>query len=251
MPFTFAHPAIILPLVKCRYRLSLTGLVAGSMVPDFEFFLTMKTGENTGHHLFGFFVFDIPVAILICFAYHNLVRDMFISNLPVPLKARFINITGFNWNAYALQHKGMLLVSIITGIASHLFWDAFTHYDGFFVTTFPVLAKKLVLSGNTIAVYSLLQVASSIVGLWVMLRVIAKIPAAPSTQSCTTKQPAFWMLWITTAATIFTARICTCTGYQGFWDIFMAAMGSAIYALLGISLFFTNFQFINRHVQQQ
>jgi Domain of unknown function (DUF4184) len=251
MPFTFAHPAIILPLAKSRYRPSLTGLVAGSMVPDFEFFLTMKAGENTGHHLPGFFVFDIPAAILICFVYHNIVRDMLINNLPLPLKARLIKYTGFNWNAYALQHKGLLLASIITGVASHLFWDAFTHYDGLFVTIFPLLAKKLVMAGNTVAVYSLLQVACSIGGLWVILRMIAKIPAVPFNQFHTTKQPVFWLLWITTATIIFAARISTCTSYQGFWDIFMAAMGSTIYALPGISLLLKNFQFINRHVQQQ
>ena len=40
MPFTFSHPAAVLPLrLLPRHWFSLTGLVIGSMVPDFEYFL--------------------------------------------------------------------------------------------------------------------------------------------------------------------------------------------------------------------
>ena len=38
MPFTFSHPAIILPLAKINAKyISLTALVAGSMAPDSDF----------------------------------------------------------------------------------------------------------------------------------------------------------------------------------------------------------------------
>jgi len=36
MPFTFSHPAIVLPLTKARLKLSATGLIVGSTIPDFE-----------------------------------------------------------------------------------------------------------------------------------------------------------------------------------------------------------------------
>ncbi|WP_220463965.1 DUF4184 family protein [Adhaeribacter radiodurans] len=39
MPFTFSHPAIVLPLtLLLRKWYSLTGLVIGSLTPDFEYF---------------------------------------------------------------------------------------------------------------------------------------------------------------------------------------------------------------------
>jgi hypothetical protein len=42
MPFTFAHPAIVLPLKHLPKRwYSLTGLIIGSMTPDFEYFIRM------------------------------------------------------------------------------------------------------------------------------------------------------------------------------------------------------------------
>ncbi|SEF46838.1 protein of unknown function [Flavobacterium urumqiense] len=41
MPFTFSHPAIILPFLKNK-KLSATALIIGSMSPDFEYFFRMK-----------------------------------------------------------------------------------------------------------------------------------------------------------------------------------------------------------------
>ncbi|MBK7856522.1 MAG: DUF4184 family protein [Bacteroidetes bacterium] len=39
MPFTFAHPSVVFPLFKkvSKY-FSATGLIAGSIIPDFEYF---------------------------------------------------------------------------------------------------------------------------------------------------------------------------------------------------------------------
>lgn len=40
MPFTFSHPAIILPLSYLPKKwFSLTGLIIGSLIPDFEYLL--------------------------------------------------------------------------------------------------------------------------------------------------------------------------------------------------------------------
>ncbi|SEP14833.1 DUF4184 family protein [Paenibacillus sp. OV219] len=57
MPFTFAHPAYALPLkfINPRY-LSATGLVLGSMAPDFEYFLTLEPHQTIGHSFSGLFV---------------------------------------------------------------------------------------------------------------------------------------------------------------------------------------------------
>lgn len=52
MPFTFAHQAIILPLKKSK-RFCSTALIAGSIVPDFEFFFQLREVENIGHRWHG------------------------------------------------------------------------------------------------------------------------------------------------------------------------------------------------------
>ena len=67
MPFTLAHPAIVLPLAAKKLRMSATGLVIGSMVPDFEYFIRMRTESKYSHTLAGLFWFDLPLGLLLCF----------------------------------------------------------------------------------------------------------------------------------------------------------------------------------------
>jgi hypothetical protein len=55
MPFTFAHPAIILPLYKKPHLFSMTALIIGSMVPDFEYFLKVAVKSALNHSLAGIF----------------------------------------------------------------------------------------------------------------------------------------------------------------------------------------------------
>ena len=75
MPFTVAHPVIIFPLLKCR-RLSATGLIIGSIIPDMEFIIQMREVENIGHHSIGIFLFDLPAAMLCAYLFHYIVRGM-------------------------------------------------------------------------------------------------------------------------------------------------------------------------------
>lgn len=47
MSFTFSHPAIVSPLNYFPNKwFSLTGLVIGSLTPDFEYFLRMRIKSN-------------------------------------------------------------------------------------------------------------------------------------------------------------------------------------------------------------
>ena len=86
MPFTFSHPAIILPLTYLPRRwFSLTGLIIGSLTPDFEYFIRMTPYSLYSHTLSGLFWFDIPLGLLLCFIFHNLVRDSLCSNLPTEI----------------------------------------------------------------------------------------------------------------------------------------------------------------------
>ena len=67
MPFTFSHPAIILPLLKLgKNKVSATALIAGSMAPDFEYFINFQMKQIHGHTAAGMFYYDFPLAILLC-----------------------------------------------------------------------------------------------------------------------------------------------------------------------------------------
>ncbi|MBC7722877.1 MAG: DUF4184 family protein [Pedobacter sp.] len=242
MPFTFSHPAIVVLLNKTRFGLSLTGLVVGSMIPDFEFFIRMRTAENIGHHWLGIFIFDVPLALILCFLFHNIVRNLLIENLPTFYSRHFTVFSSFNFNRFAATNKCQLLISIVLGILSHLFWDAFTHYDGMMVQLLPVLSKNIPLFKFAIPVYLVLQIVSSIWGLWAMHNYIKKLPVGtlPKQKS----NNAYWHILLYVTAFIFMFRVAILPQYLTFWDVFMSAVGSGFYALI-ITSIYTQIEWLN------
>ncbi|MCO6555060.1 hypothetical protein A9G26_00655 [Gilliamella sp. Bim1-2] len=82
MPFTFAHPAIILPLYKKPHLFSMTALIIDSMALDFEYFLIMEVKSALSHSLAGIFLFDLPMTLVIAYIFHFIIRNVLIKNLP-------------------------------------------------------------------------------------------------------------------------------------------------------------------------
>jgi len=144
MPFTFSHPVIILPLIylKRKWR-STTGLIVGSIVPDFEYFIRMDGKSFYSHTIAGLFWFDLPLALLLCFIYHQVVRNPLFDNLPWFLNKRMVNFKDFKWTDYFSKNFWVVAVSILIGASSHLLWDSFTHDDGFFVERWGFLTNYL------------------------------------------------------------------------------------------------------------
>tara|TARA_R110002020_G_scaffold97708_5_gene233175 strand:+ start:4304 stop:5035 length:732 start_codon:yes stop_codon:yes gene_type:complete len=165
MPFTFAHPAIILPLAHLpRKWFSLTGLVIGSLTPDFEYFLRMAIKSDHSHTVGGLLWFDLPLGLAISFIFHNLVRDRLFDNLPRFLKSRFGAFTEFDWNGYFKKNWMVVIISILLGAISHIFWDGFTHDHGYFVGLIPTLSNTVGLFGGHTPIFKILQHASTLVG---------------------------------------------------------------------------------------
>lgn len=130
MPFTFAHPAVVLPLKVAKPRwFSVTGLVAGSMAPDFEYFFKVYATSTISETLTGIFTFNLPVAIGISLLFHLLARDPLISHLPAPYDRRFSGFTRFHFLRYLKKHPGLFITSALIGIVSHLLLDVLTSPD--------------------------------------------------------------------------------------------------------------------------
>ncbi len=129
MPFTLSHPAIVIPLMKSKKWFSESGLIAGSIIPDFEYFLRMRKGTSSySHSLGGLFYFDIPGALVLIFIYHALIKKPFIENLPPFLRERFLLGYNFNFNAFFRKNKMIVLTSIFIGAGLHLMWDFSIHF---------------------------------------------------------------------------------------------------------------------------
>lgn len=239
MPFTLAHPAIILPLNKSK-RFSITALIAGSMVPDFEFFFQLREVENIGHHWYGVLLFDFPVALISCFLFHNLLRNALVINLPTSMRNRVADVLDFDWNNYARTNKWTVALSLFTGIASHILWDGFTHYDGLFVELFPVLATKVSIGNFAIPVYFLLQLLFSVIGLLVVSYTILRLPQQQTTIT-EEKNEWYWPLFAFTVSLLLCIRLAGWPQYNSFWGVFMAVMGSICYSWVVISFAFKNY----------
>ena len=239
MPFTLAHPAIVLPLNRSKGRFSLTALVSGSIVPDFEFFFQMKEVENIGHHWYGILLFDLPVAWAFCFLYHGLLRNAFLANLPAYFRNRFTGLSNFNWARFATANRLKITVSILIGIFTHIIWDEFTHADGVFLPVIPALSNAVKLGSTSLPVYYLLQILFSLFGMLFILLVINRIPLTREKQHLPGKSKYYWPLFTFVFTTILCARIAGWPEYNSFWGVVMACMGGFSYAWILNSLLIT------------
>lgn len=170
MPFTFAHPAVVMPINRVLgTRLSLSGLVIGSMVPDFEGFILVTDIKTYSHTWHGMFWLDLPLGFLIAFLFHSVVRDTLIDNLPAFFRRRMIGYKQLDWPRFCKAHYLNVTIAMFIGIFSHLVWDDFTHLNGFFVRHIPFLEQWYYIGGKPYPVYKMLQLVTSVLGVIAVL----------------------------------------------------------------------------------
>jgi hypothetical protein len=171
MPFTFSHPAAILP-IHSRFKnwIPLSALVIGALVPDAAYYLpTPEHFRNHSHTLLGTFSTSLPFGICVWLIFYWLAPSA-VFLLPSPhreaigpqLKSRLASVP---------QALGVAL-GVLIGAWSHVLWDSFTHIRGWFVKHSPLLQRPIF--GTGIATYKGLQIVSSVFGLWVLFYVYNK-----------------------------------------------------------------------------
>jgi hypothetical protein len=234
MPFTFCHPAIILPLNRFK-NFSLTGLVAGSIAPDFEYFIRMTDKRVYTHTWSGFLWIDTPLALLLTFLFHSLVRNPLIHNAPIDFQRRLFQYKFFNWTLFFKKHWLMVTASIIIGIISHLAWDGFTHENGYFVRYLPLLTAAIPVGTFHLAVHMLLQVVCSIIGGLVIFYALWQLPADPKA-SVNTNYFSFWKNVALITIAIFTVRLLSGISNE-IEDIAIPAISAFLIALIFMAAF--------------
>jgi hypothetical protein len=179
MPFTFSHPALIIPLLRQRQRypwISATGLIAGSIAPDFEKFFRLQLSSHHSHTFNSIFYFSCPVALGLAFVFHLLVRRPLLAHLPAPLYGRLAKFTNFNWLGFVRQHPFGVMASIVVGAALHLFWDSFTHQNALMAHVVPGLDGVVWASGREMPVSEIVALLSSAGGVVVIAWAVWKMP---------------------------------------------------------------------------
>jgi Domain of unknown function (DUF4184) len=237
MPFTFSHPAIVLPFYRfVKPWVSLTGLVVGSIVPDFEYFIRMRTEIMYSHTLKGLFIFNLPLGLLICFIFHNVVRNSLFSHLPYILNSRLSNFKRFNWNAYFRKNWYIVIISLLVGAFSHLFWDRFVHENGYLPHIFNYFGKTADFVDIEITEYKTLHQLSSFAGGLIVLYALFQLPVTDRV-----RRPFYFKYWI--YVLLIMTGILVLRFYNGFittdyYREFTISLISAFFiALIAISLF--------------
>ncbi len=231
MPFTFSHPAIVLPLTYLPKKwFSLTGLVIGSLTPDFEYFLRMKIQSNYSHTLGGLFWFDLPLGLLLAFVFHNIVRDSLFNNLPTFLKSKFSTFHQFDWNKNFKINRVVVTISIFIGAASHLFWDSFTHNHGYFVQIIPALTHAVNFLGTQITILKILQHSSTLIGGLVIAFAIFKLPSEKAERNRTSLK--YWALVAGLTFTIIAVRFLGGLELKQYGNVIVTMISAGLVSLI-------------------
>lgn len=169
MPFTFAHPAAVIPIHRRTGGATvLSALVFGSMVPDFDYVVPLGLGRGFTHSPPGLMLYCLPMGLAIYLAYHALVKPVVVSLLPRQIRLRLASEGATSWLPWA--SVAWVALSILLGATTHVVWDSFTHEGAFFVSRLPVLsATAFEIAGHPVAVYSVLQHCSTAAGLALLL----------------------------------------------------------------------------------
>lgn len=236
MPFTFAHPALVLPLTFLpRKWFSLTGLIIGSLTPDFEYFLKMKIESHYSHTFAGLFWFDIPIGILLAFLFHQVVRNPLFDHLPLSFRAKVIRFKDFNWVGYFKQNSFKVILSILIGAASHILWDSFTHSTGYFVSVIPFLSSSIHLGGLDYPILKIAQHLSTLIGSLALIFTYTLLPATPTPKYKINNF--YWILFASLTAFIICLRLFTGLHYKTYGNLIVTIISAGMIALVLTSIY--------------
>ncbi len=189
MPFTVAHAAAVLPLVR-RAPLVPAALVIGSMAPDLPYFLPVEIARSESHQLTWAFTWTALTGLVLWWTWEVVLAPVARDLAPRWLRVRWVAPT----SAGGVRRALWAYLSLVIGILTHLLWDAFTHRTGFAVQAWPSLRTHL----GPLALYKVLQFGSGVAGvtvlaLWCRRRVRAIAPRSADSLSTQVGRTCAWV----------------------------------------------------------
>jgi hypothetical protein len=171
MPTPIAHPAAAIPFT--RVGLVFSALVAGSLSPDFGYFMPWSTFYM--YTIPGLFLFNLPVGLVLLWGFHTFAKWPLLSLLSAGLQRRlFRHAQGFSFGPP--KRFILIVLSVLVGSITHVIWDSFTHIYGWAVEQFAFLSIRL---GGT-PLYEILQELGSLVGIGLLVYWFVRwLPNAP------------------------------------------------------------------------
>ena len=186
MPFTIAHTVAVIPLYKYLGKFgALSALIIGSMTPDFGYLTPFLIDQRVdSHDLLGIYLYCIPMGLTVYYLYHLLIAPVIVSILPKIIQKHLHPDLFLGRLPNIPAHT--LLISLILGALTHIFWDFFTHNSGIPQYINWMDTPLTSVDGYDIMPYRVLQHFSSIFGLsllvfWIWAWISKRKNLAPST----------------------------------------------------------------------
>jgi hypothetical protein len=203
MPFTFSHPAAVLPLRRFVF-LQTVPLIIGSMTPDVPYFFPVRYGRLIGdtHTFHGSFAVCVPLGMALLVLALLLREPLTVLLGP---RLRWLCLRSFQRFTQQRWNWVLAVPSVLIGAWTHIVWDSFTHGGGWTVQRMAALSAPITVFGWDMVVYHLLQYLSSVFGLLVLafwLRHMLKRvpePAQPAPISPRTR----WIVLLSICAAAF------------------------------------------------
>lgn len=166
MPFTFAHPAAVLPLRRFKF-LHTVPLIIGSVTPDLPYYIPGRYNRLMldTHTMLGSLWPDIPIGLVVLVFGFLLRRPLTALTTPRARALCLHSLEGFRHQPF---HWLLAIVAIYVGIWTHLLWDACTHDTGWVVRRVAALSAPVTIGDYTGTLCHVLQYVSSVAGLLIL-----------------------------------------------------------------------------------
>jgi Domain of unknown function (DUF4184) len=218
MPFTFAHPAAILPLRRFSFFQTVP-LIIGSLSPDVPYFLPGRLAYLFETHTFeGSFICDLPVGLALL-ALTLLLREPLTALLSA--RARWVCMQSIQRFHDQPWHWPIAVLSLLVGSWTHIAWDSFTHPAGWTAMRVAALNAPISLLGWDTEVSHLLQYLSSLFGLAVLAvwlhRLVANAPDQADGEPLRSRAHWFLLTMISAAALVIGGARGLLLWHMGSW----------------------------------
>jgi len=166
MPFTFAHPAAVLPLRRFK-SLHLAALMVGSITPDLPYYVPAKYSRVMveSHTAMGALWLDVPLGLMALLIGFLLRRPLTVLMSP---RSRSLCLQSLERFKEQPRHWLWAPLAVYIGVWTHIAWDAFTHDSGWVVRRVAALSAPITIGAYTGTLCHVLQYVSSVAGLLIL-----------------------------------------------------------------------------------
>ncbi|MFC4586345.1 DUF4184 family protein [Sphaerisporangium corydalis] len=203
-----SHAVVALPLARW---LPASAVATGAMIPDLPYYVPLPFSSQVTHSWWGAVLVDLPTGLAALVLFHLVLRAPLTALTPANLRARLPDHQGTHPRPVTtpLNDRWKAVVAaLLTGAATHLLWDGFTHFDGFAVTRWAALREPVV---GVHRVFNVVMYASSLGGIATLAIWFTtwyrRTPLHPHPPAGTAARPRVLVLAVASAAAIAGAAL--------------------------------------------